>query len=217
MNPYIQILIGSFLLSLAHALIPSHWLPIATIGKAEKWSRNETLKITAVTGFSHTLSTVIIGIIVGIVGYKLSESYHVITHLFAPAVLILLGLIYLALEYRHKFIKHPHKHHHIDVDNIIEKKKSKKSIVITLMIAMFFSPCLEIEVYYLTAGRLGWTGIAIVSVVYFFVTVFFMMLLVYLVGKGMSKLKWEFLEHHDKLITGLILIVVGLLAYFIEY
>ncbi|MGK9475359.1 hypothetical protein [Melioribacter sp. OK-6-Me] len=217
MNPYIQIFLGSLLLSLAHALIPSHWLPLVTIGKAEKWSQKETLKITAVTGFSHTLSTVIIGIVVGIVGYKLSESYHLITHFFAPAVLIFLGLIYLSLEYRHKFIKHPHKHHHIDIDHIIDKKKNKRSIVLTLMIAMFFSPCLEIEIYYLSAGRMGWSGIAIVSVVYFFVTVFFMMLLVYLVGKGMNKLKWEFLEHHDKLFTGLILIIVGLLAYYIEY
>ncbi len=217
MNPYIQILIGSFLVSLAHALIPSHWLPLATIGKTEKWTQNETLKITAITGFSHTLSTVIIGIIVGLVGYKLSESYHLITHFFAPAVLVSLGLIYLSLEYRHKFIKHSHKHHHIDIDHIIDEKKSKRAIVLTLMVAMFFSPCLEIEVYYLTAGRLGWTGIAIVSIVYFFVTVFFMMLFVYLAGKGISKLKWEFLEHHDKLISGLILIIVGLLAYFIEY
>jgi hypothetical protein len=48
-------------------------LPLVAISKAEKWSEGETLKVTTITGFSHTLSTVIIGIIVGMIGYKLSN------------------------------------------------------------------------------------------------------------------------------------------------
>jgi len=218
MDPYLQIFLGSVLLSLFHAMIPSHWLPLIAIGKAENWSEKETLTVTAITGFSHTLSTVLIGIVVGLIGYKLSESYHFITHYLAPAVLIFLGLIYLFLEYRHSKIKNQeHHHHHIDVDNIIKKKKSKKSIIITLSLAMFFSPCLEIEVYYLTASRLGWMGIGIVSIVYFFVTVLGMLFLVYFASKGVRKLKWHFLEHHEKLVSGIILILVGLLAFFVEF
>lgn len=217
MDPYIQILLGSTLLSLVHAIIPSHWLPLIAISKTEKWTEKETLTITAITGFSHTLSTVALGVVVGLIGYQLSESYHYITHYVAPTVLITLGLIYFYLEYRHSKIKHEHQHHHIDVDTIIKKKKSKRSIILTLSLAMFFSPCLEIEVYYFTASRLGWMGIGIVSVVYFFVTVFGMVILVFLASRGVQKLKWHFLEHHDKLISGIILILVGLLAFFVEF
>ncbi len=217
MNSVLQIFLSSLLLSLVHASIPSHWLPLIAIGKAEKWTDKETVTVTAITGASHTISTVIIGIIVGLVGYKLSESYHYITHIVAPIILILLGFIYLFLEYRHSLISTTHQHHHIHVDEIIEKRKSKRSIVFTLSVAMFFSPCLEIEVYYFTASRLGWLGIGIVSVVYFFVTVLGMMFLVHFASKGVRKLNWHFLEHHDKLISGIVLVLVGLLAFFVEY
>lgn len=216
MNSISQIFIGSFLLSLVHASIPSHWLPLVAISKTEKWTEKETLSITAITGTAHILSTLIIGVIVGFVGYKLSESYHFITKLVAPTVLVLLGFIYLFLEYRHSLLKTDHQHHHIDVESI-SKNKNKRTIVATLSIAMFFSPCLELEVYYFTASHLGWLGIGIVSIVYFFVTVIGMMLLVYFASKGVKKLQWHFLEHHDKLISGIILILVGLLAFYVEY
>ncbi|NMB80830.1 MAG: hypothetical protein GYA14_03330, partial [Ignavibacteria bacterium] len=147
MSPYLQVFIGSFLLSIVHALIPSHWLPLVAIGKAEKWSAAETTSVAIITAVSHTLSTVVIGIIVGLVGYKLSETYHYITHYIAPVILVILGLVYFYLEYRHSKVKTEHHHYHVDVDGIVKQKKSKRSIVLTLSIAMFFSPCLEIEVY----------------------------------------------------------------------
>jgi len=216
-DPYLQIFIGSFLLSIVHALIPSHWLPLVAIGKAEKWSSSETTTVAIITAVSHTSSTVVIGIIVGLVGYKLSETYHYVTHYIAPTILIMLGLIYFFLEYRHSKIKTEHHHYHVDIEGIVKQKKSKKSIIITLSIAMFFSPCLEIEVYYFTASRLGWVGIGIVSLVYFFVTIIGIVLLVYFASKGVQKLKWHFLEHHEKLISGFILIIVGVLAFFVEF
>ena len=216
MDGIFQIFLGSLLLSLVHATIPSHWLPLIAISKTEKWSEKETISITAITAISHTISTVVIGILVGMIGYKLSESYHYITHYIAPTILILLGLIYFILEYRHSKIKSAHQHHHIDVDKIV-KRKSKRSIVLTLSLAMFFSPCLEIEIYYFTASRLGWLGISVVSLVYFFITVLGMVFLVYFGAKGVKKLQWHFLEHHDKLISGVILVLVGLLAFFVEF
>lgn len=216
MDAYLQIFFSSILLSIVHASLPSHWLPIIAIGKSEKWSRTEVLTVTAITGTAHTISTILIGIAVGIIGYKLSESYEFITKHAAPFILIALGLIYFYVEYRHSRIKnHHHEHHHINVEGIIHERRSKHSIIFTLSLAMFFSPCLEIEVYYFTASQFGWAGIGIVSVVYFFVTVLGMMLLVDLASKGVQKLRWHFLEHHDKLISGIVLIFVGLLAYFV--
>jgi nickel/cobalt exporter len=217
MQSIVQIFLGSLLLSLVHATIPSHWLPLVALSKAERWTDRETATITAITGFSHTISTVIIGIIVGMVGYKLSESYHFITKYIAPIILIALGFIYFILEYRHSLLRSEHQHHHINVNDIVEKRKSKKSIVMALSLAMFFSPCLEIEIYYFTASRLGWVGIGVVSVVYFFVTVLGMVFLVHFASKGVRKLNWHFIEHHDKLISGIVLVLVGVLAFFIEF
>ncbi|MEW6652173.1 MAG: hypothetical protein AB1394_01765 [Bacteroidota bacterium] len=216
MDGLVQILLGSLLLSLVHATIPSHWLPLIAISKTEKWSEKETVIVATITAIAHSASTVVLGIFVGMIGYQITESYHYITHYVAPVILILLGLIYFYLEYKHSKINTPHQHHHIDIDKIVQRK-SKRSIVLSLSLAMFFSPCLEIEVYYLTASRLGWLGISVVSLVYFFVTVIGMVFLVYYGAKGVRKLQWHFLEHHDKLISGIVLILVGLLAFFVEF
>jgi len=68
---------------------------LVALSKSEKWNEKVTLGITAIAGFAHTLSTIIIGIVVGFFGYKLSGSYSFIVGVIAPSLLILLGIIYL--------------------------------------------------------------------------------------------------------------------------
>jgi nickel/cobalt transporter (NicO) family protein len=208
-----EIFSGSLILSVIHALIPNHWIPLIAISKAEKWSKKETLFATFITGFSHTFSTIIIGIIVGFVGIKLSESYHYITQIAAPVILLLLGVIYVLLD-----LFSSHHHHHTETDEqALKNKKSKLAIITSLSIAMFLTPCFEIEAYYFQAATVGWPGIFVVSAVYMFVTLFIMLTLVYLGIKGISKFKSHFLEHHEKRITGIVLILLGILAYFVEF
>ena len=208
-----QIFIGSLLLGLVHPLVPNHWIPLIAISKAEKWTTRESVFATLITGFSHTISTIIIGIIVGFVGIKLSESYSYITRIAAPVVLLVIGLIYIGLDFRSK-----HHHHHFEINKTrIKAKKSKTAVLISLCIGMFLSPCIEIEAYYFQAATKGWLGILIVSSVYLIVTLSMMVTLVYLGMKGVNKLESDFLERHEKLITGILLIFLGLFAYFVEF
>lgn len=208
-----QIIIGAFLLSIVHASIPNHWIPLVALSKSEKWNEKSTMGITAIAGFSHTLSTIIIGIIVGFLGYKLSDSYSFIVAVIAPSLLILLGIIYLVLSIREN--KHHHHHHSHDIHIDDARKKTTAAIILTLIISMFFSPCLEIEAYFFVASNLGWEGIIAVSVVYTVITIAGMLLLVWLGMKGMEKIKSHFLEHHEKTITGILLVVLGIAGYFI--
>jgi len=207
----IQILLGSFSLSLIHAAIPSHWIPLVAIGKSENWSRPETLMVTAIAGFAHTLSTILFGILVGLLGYKLSASYAYVTKIIAPVILTSFGIFYLIAD-----LKGSHRRHQHLPESPALKSRSKLAIIASLSFAMFFTPCLEIEVYYFTAGIHGWQGIIIVSSVYMVVTVLGMLLLVYLGTKGVEKIEFHFLEHHEKLITGAVLIGLGVVTYFIN-
>jgi len=205
-----QFVIGSLVLSIIHATIPNHWIPLVAISKTENWSRVVTVWVTIITGSAHTLSTILIGIIIGLIGYKLSSTYEFITRIVAPLILVIIGLVYLVLDMKSS---HHHKRHG-EISAI--SKKSKFAIIVSLSIAMFFSPCIEIEAYYFHAGTGGWLGIAIVSIIYLIFTVFGMVLLVYLGRQGVEKIRWNFLEHHEKMITGIVLIVLGIFAYFIK-
>lgn len=206
-----QIFIGSLLLSIIHASIPSHWLPIIAIGRSEGWSRNDALMVTGMSGLAHTLSTVIIGVTIGFIGHELSSRYEFITGVAAPLILIALGLFYIIMD----LLKN-RKHNHA-AGNESLNRKSKWTIAITLSVAMFFSPCLEIEAFYFSAGTLGWTAIAVVSLVYIVVTISGMLILVDLGLKGINRLRLHFIEHHERLISGIILIVLGVSGFFIEF
>jgi len=212
MDNITHIISGAVILSMVHAAMPNHWLPVVAIGKSENWSRRETLNVTAIASTAHTISSIAIGILVGIVGYRLSSSYQNITGIIAPLILVILGIIYIALDYKES--KKNNHHHHLDFEKT--GKKSKTGIIITLSIAMFFSPCIEIEAYYFVASAYGWTGIFIVSAIYFFVTVAGMILLVNYASKGIELLKLHFMEHHEKLISGIVLILLGVLALLVD-
>jgi len=208
-----QLFLGSLLLGLIHPLFPNHWIPLIAISKAEKWTNKETISATLITGFSHTLSTIIIGIVVGFVGIKLSENYSYITRIAAPLILVFIGVIYLMLD-----IRSSHHHSHFELNNdSIKNRKSRTAIIFTLCIGLFFSPCIEIEAYYFQAASQGWLGILVVSLVYLIMTLTIMVFLVYMGLKGVNKFNIHFLDHHEKMITGIVLILLGSLAYFVEF
>jgi len=211
-----QIFLGTLVLSLIHVAIPNHWIPLVAIGKTEKWTLKETLSATLITAFAHTLSTILIGIVVGLIGIKLSNSYSLVMRYVAPSVLILLGLVYLILDFKNSGHHH---HHHADFEDtaLRQGSNSRIGIIFSLSIAMFLTPCAEIEAYYFQAGLIGWRGIFIVSAVYTLTTVVFMILLVYIGFKGANRLRSHTLEHHEKLITGIVLVGLGIVAAIVEF
>ena len=202
-----SILTGSLLLSLLHAVIPNHWLPVLAIGRKENWTINEVSRVTFLSGLAHALSTIIIGVIIGLLGLELTESVQHFSHIVAPLVLILLGLFFI---YQH------HRHKHFHLHNKPKPTFSKKKIIVTLVVAMFFSPCMEIEAYFLLAGSFGWYAIITIAVLYLVVSVSGMVIWIRLAYKGIVKLNWHKLEHNAGIITGLTLIVTGILTFYIH-
>ena len=201
-----SIITGAIIISLLHAVIPNHWLPVIAIGRKEGWTTAEVTSVTFRCAVAHGVSTVIIGVLLALLGAKLNNLLY-FTNIIAPVVLIVLGLLFI---YRH----HHHKHFHITSD--VQKKKTKNAIIATLVIAMFFSPCMEIEAYFLLAG--AWAGwlVVFISILYIGVTTTGMVLLVRYAYKGVVKMNWHSLEHNAGIITGVTLVITGLITFFIH-
>lgn len=199
----ISIIGGSLILSVLHALIPNHWLPVLAISRKENWSLNRTTYVTFLSGLSHALSTVGIGIAIGLVGLKLARHVEEFTRIIAPAILTSLGLFYI---YQH----HRHKHFHLHGNSSV----STRNVVASLAVAMFFSPCLEIEAYYLMAGAHGWRHVAILSLLYSSVTIAGMVIWVRLAYTGLFRANWHSLEHNAGIVTGVTLVATGILSFF---
>ncbi len=111
-----QIIIKSFLISLLHAVIQNHWLPVLAIGRKEGWGLTETSRVAFVAGMAYVISTVIIGILLGMISSELTHHIDHFAHVIGPSVLILIGLY---------FVRQHYKHHHFHLEKIQVAKKQK--------------------------------------------------------------------------------------------
>lgn len=202
-----SIVSGSVLLSLLHAVIPNHWLPVLAIGKKEGWSLGEVMKVTLQAALAHAASTILIGMLLSYAGSSALESTHLFVHIIGPSILVVLGFYFI---YRH------HRHQHFKIDEHDKSKKSKAGIITALVIAMFLSPCMEIEAYFLMAGAVGWWLVWLIAALYFVITTSGMLLLVRYAYNGLLKLNWHSIEHNAGIITGITLVVTGILTFFIQ-
>ena len=97
----LSIITGSLIISLLHAVIPNHWLPVIAIGRKEQWSLEEVTKVTLVFALAHGISTVLIGVVLSLLGSKLDDSLTHFTNIIAPIILIAIGLIFIYLHHVH--------------------------------------------------------------------------------------------------------------------
>ena len=201
-----SIIAGSVILSILHATIPNHWLPVIAIGKKEKWTLGEVTKVTFISAIAHGLSTIVIGIALSFLGAQLASDVEAFTKFIGPAILILLGVFFI---FRHHF------HHHFHL-NTVDRKISKPKVIIALVLAMFLSPCMEIEAYFLLAGAKAVWLVWFIAVLYFVITTAGMVLLVRLAYIGVLRLNWHTLEHRAGIVTGITLVATGILAFFIH-
>mgnify|MGYP000601417868 FL=1 len=205
----LNIFLGSLALSVVHFLIPNHWMPIVVMARSERWDQGRSLRIAALAGFSHTASSIIIGIAVGALGLKLTEVSKTAMELVAPVIFLIFGIMYILAGIRDNIRDHKHRHIHLEEAT----KKKTRAAVTAIVIAMFFSPCMEIDTYFFNASLAGWQGILIVLVTYLLVTVAGIIFMVRLGLKGVEAVKLQFLEQYEKHIMGFILILMALTFY----
>lgn len=201
-----EILTGAVIISLLHALIPNHWLPILAMGKASDWSINKVTSITMYSAVAHVLSTVTIGLLLGFLGFRLSENIETIIHFAAPAILIAMGIYFIYRHYHHK---------HFHLHKGIQNNSSERKIIFSLVVAMLLSPCMEIEPLFLLAGTRSTSLLLTIAAVYTLISIAGMLTFVRIAYKGLLKFDSHRLEHNAGIITGIVLLLTGIATYFL--
>ena len=199
---------GTFLLALVHALIPNHWLPLVAVARAEHWKARDINTITFISATAHVLGTVALGLVLGLIGKELAEEYGHAINVAASVLLIIFGLIYYTVNLPH--------HHHSSQKDVAQYKRSKRKWVLIFIVMMFLSPCLEVESLFLSAGAYGMSTVFLLSVVYGIVSISGILLLVNLGNRGVKLLPADFVEHNEKRISGAVLIIVGIISFFLH-
>lgn len=196
-------LIATILLSLIHGTIPNHWLPFVVISKTNQWSFKQLAIVVSIGAFFHSLSTALLGIFISYLGYYTIINFSQLEKILPTFFMILLGMIYIMIE--------NNKHNH-------ELLKSKNYNIwlttIALYIAMFFSPCLEIEAIYFSIGKYGIYPIILISILYTILSILSMLFFSFISYKGLYKFYPKFLEKYEKKIVGFILIILGIISFY---
>jgi len=204
----LSLVAGTFLLALVHALIPNHWLPLVAVARAEHWKIKEITTVTFISATAHVLGTVALGLVLGVIGKELADQYGHAINVAASILLIIFGLIYYTVNLPH--------HHHSSQKDVVQYKRSKRKWILIFIFMMFLSPCLEVESLFLSAGAYGMTNVILLSIVYAIVSISGILLLVNLGNKGVNLLPAEFIEHNEKRISGAVLILVGIISFFLH-
>jgi nickel/cobalt transporter (NicO) family protein len=199
---------GTFILALLHALIPNHWLPLVAVARAEGWKVKDVTTVTLISATAHVLGTVALGLVLGVIGKELADQYGHAINVGASILLIIFGLIYYTVNLPH--------HHHSSQKDVAQYKRSKRKWILIFIFMMFLSPCLEVESLFLSAGAYGMTNVILLSTVYAIVSISGILLLVNLGNKGVNLLPAEFIEHNEKRISGAVLMVVGIISFFLH-
>lgn len=227
-----------------HAALPNHWLPFVLIGRALKWSRKRTLGVLALAGTLHVVVTGILGVLVWWVGATVKdrfESFHETGAWLASGLLIGLGGLYTLLHLRGGHAHGHHVHSHAAADRIYadehvahehahesatehaahagrERAKaiSERGAIATLLVALTVSPCgaiVPLLAGMTFGGILAVVGAALAASL---VTVAVMALLVWLTLRGVEKLEAPWLDENELLVSGGILIALGVAVLFLH-
>lgn len=222
----VSLLAGAAVASVLHSAIPTHWLPFLLLGRVRKWGLARILQVTALAGICHIVVTILLGLGLAFVGSRSipwvggTESLSRI----AAGLLVGVGLAYLALHvvlrghHRHRFPiaagddrahgirEHVGEHGH---------RLAEGATVGTLIAVMTFSPCEAVIPVFLPAAAMGWWTVGALSAVLLVATVLGMLTFVAVGHRGIELIKSEFLEHNERLILGMILVILGAVGLFL--
>ncbi|MDQ3017990.1 MAG: hypothetical protein M3R25_14860 [Bacteroidota bacterium] len=203
----LQLFISVLAISILHAILPNHWLPVVAISRQMKWSGHKTALVTMLAALAHSASTVIIGMLVAFGGMTLDGFLPYFKYI-AASLLILLGIYFM---WRHQH----HKHFHLR--NIDTKAHKNLSFILSsLLLAMFLSPCLEVGALFLMAGTQSMSVSIFIAIVYTITSAIGMTIFAWVAMQGLKKVDWHKLEHNSGLISGIILIITGALFLILD-
>jgi nickel/cobalt exporter len=213
-----------------HTLLgPDHYIPFIFMSKARSWTVRKTLLITTFCGLGHVLSSVAIGFAGIALGIGVSKLTHIegIRGNWAAWAFTVFGLIYMIWGiyraqqnkphhhiHRHDGILHEHEHVHTHDHDHLHKSEEITNITPWVLFVIFvLGPCeplIPIVIYPAVEERGSISEAVIVSIVFSVVTILTMLILVYLLQKGLNFIRLRKFERYTHALAGAMLLLSGI-------
>jgi len=185
---------------------PDHYLVFTAMGKARQWSLSRTLRVTALCGAGHVLSSIVLGTIGIMLGSKLTSLVAIESSRgnLAAYAMLAFGLMYFAWglrkagrDYRHSHVHthgdvvHDHEHdHHSDHTHAHASAPGRSITPWALFIIFLLGPCEAlIPLFMYPAAQQSSALVLTVAAVFGIVTVLTMIGCVAATTLGLDRLK----------------------------
>lgn len=108
--PSLFLLIGAAgLVAILHSILPDHWVPLAVVARAQRWSLLRVGRITLLASLGHVLASLILGGIIAMIGLQFQQEIDTQQGHIVGVVLMLTGLLFLLWT---RLGRGPHGHRH---------------------------------------------------------------------------------------------------------
>jgi cadmium resistance protein CadD (predicted permease) len=203
LTPIVALAATGFAVAFFHAALPTHWLPFVLVGRAQGWRTGKVLTVTGLAGSGHVLFTAALGLGLTTAGLALAPRLGQLFPLGVGAVLVGLGLFYLARQVLRRG------HSHADPARKLGGR-SEAAAVAGLVMILTFSPCEAFLPVYLANVNYGWTGFLLLRLVLVVGTGLSMLLFTSLCLAGADRFRLERLERYEGAVIGMVLCALGL-------
>lgn len=221
-----------------HAILPDHWVPLAVVGRTEKYPLARVARLSLLAGVAHVLVSLLLGTIIIVVGLQFRSAVESTQNTIIGIVLIFTGAGFAAREltggaHGHSHARgyghshgHPHargdgsEHHHphlhsaLESDIIVAARKSRVRGLAAIMVPFgaAASPDLTILPVFLAAAAVGAFAAVGALIVFSVVTIGTIVTLTLISAFGGYQVRGGWLERWGNALTALVLLVIGALV-----
>jgi nickel/cobalt exporter len=217
-----------------HAILPDHWVPLAVVGRTQRYPLARVARLSLLAGIAHVLVSLLLGAIIVVIGLQLRSTVQSAQNTIIGVVLMLTGVGFAALELTGRGHDHSHERrqaqadgrgqahsdHHPDLhtpresDAIVVAEGSRVRGLASIMVPFgaAASPDLTILPVFLAASAAGAATAAGALIVFSAVTIGTIVGLTLLACFGGYQVRGQWLERWGNVLTAVVLVVIGALV-----
>ncbi len=211
------LLVAAAGVGLGHAVLPDHWVPLAVVGRTQRYPLSKVARLSALAGVAHVLVSVILGAVIVLIGLEFRSTIEHAQDDIVGGLLIATGLAFVVLEAAGRGHQHSHEHEsgepghsHGPIDTH-DPSTSRAASLAAVMVPFgaAASPDLTILPVFLAAATVG-PSTAVGSVIVFAaVTIGTIVLLTLLAAASGYQVKGDWLDRWGNLLTAVVLVLIG--------
>jgi nickel/cobalt exporter len=219
MDHSVALIFSASLSAIFHTLVPDHEIPLAIIGRNEKWTLKKMAGITLIAGIIHISVSMGIGIIALIASASLSRFIANSAQQISGFLLIIFGSIYAFVSWKRKHGGHKHTHetNQIEPNNHVHSEQDgvfTKNLKVgwgaCIVAIVGIAPCFTLIPVLIAAVAYGVNITLLVMLSYAVATIGMMMILTLIAFKAIKYVtKLHRIEKHLEILAGFVIFIIG--------